>query len=243
MSSEDLEETKMNEITNAIKVINDMAISINSIESFVKMQEFASYLIGIRQKVLFAEAMAAAQAEMKPIIEDEENQQTRSTYASLAAVDDGIRKIYTRHGFSVTFSYEGYDEGSQTVRIIGELFHTGGFSKRYPMVIPADGKGLKGQVNMTRTHATGSAFTYAQRYALKLMFNLAIRDEDDDGNVAGDTGERISEEQLILLDEALSSVGASKPKFCTAFNLAKLSDLPAARFDEAMAMIEKKKNG
>jgi hypothetical protein len=40
---------------------------------------------------------------------------------------------------------------------------------------------------MTRTHATGSAFSYGKRYLLIGMFNLAIGD-DDDGNAAGRRG-------------------------------------------------------
>jgi hypothetical protein len=49
--------------------------------------------------------------------------------------------------------------------------------------MPADGKGAKGGDVMTRTHAAGSAFSYGQRYLLKLIFNIATG-EDDDGNAA-----------------------------------------------------------
>jgi hypothetical protein len=34
---------------------------------------------------------------------------------------------------------------------------------------------------MTRTHATGSAYSYGKRYLLSGIFNLAV-DDDDDGN-------------------------------------------------------------
>ena len=34
---------------------------------------------------------------------DSGNPQTRSKYASLAAIDRALRPIYTKHGFSVTF--------------------------------------------------------------------------------------------------------------------------------------------
>jgi hypothetical protein len=50
--------------------------------------------------------------------------------------------------------------------------------------MPIDTKGARGGDVMTRTHATGSAYTYGKRYLLIGMFNLSI-DDDDDGNSAG----------------------------------------------------------
>lgn len=50
--------------------------------------------------------------------------------------------------------------------------------------MPADGKGAKGGDVMTKTHAAGSAMSYGQRYLLKMIFNLAVGD-DDDGQKAG----------------------------------------------------------
>lgn len=38
---------------------------------------------------------------------------------------------------------------------------------------------------MTKTHAVGSGKTYAKRYLLKDIFNVAVGEDDDDGNSAG----------------------------------------------------------
>jgi hypothetical protein len=38
---------------------------------------------------------------------------------------------------------------------------------------------------MNLTHATSSAYSYGRRYLLIGAFNLAIDDDDDDGNAAG----------------------------------------------------------
>ena len=38
---------------------------------------------------------------------------------------------------------------------------------------------------MTRTHATGSAMTYAKRYLKNFIFDLQFKQKDDDGNAAG----------------------------------------------------------
>ena len=50
--------------------------------------------------------------------------------------------------------------------------------------MPADGKGAKGGDVMTKTHASGAAISYGSRYLLKAIFNLAIGEEDADGNAS-----------------------------------------------------------
>jgi hypothetical protein len=67
------------------------------------------------------------------------------------------------------------------------LGHVSGATRRYQIDMPIDTKGARGGDVMTRTHATGSAFSYGKRYLLIGMFNLAIGD-DDDGNAAGRRG-------------------------------------------------------
>lgn len=127
------------------------------------------------------DAMALAQAEMEPISKDLENPQTRSKYASLAALDAAIRPIYTAHGFGVTYDTEPWPEPN-TLLIVCYIMR-GRHSRRYQIPMPCDGMGPKGTPVMTRTHAVGSASSYGRRYLLCLGFNLVM--SDDDGNRAG----------------------------------------------------------
>jgi hypothetical protein len=57
--------------------------------------------------------------------------------------------------------------------------------------MPSDGKGAKGGDVMTKTHATGAAESYGMRYLLKMIFNIAIGEEDNDGNKFSALGERL----------------------------------------------------
>src|SRR6202030_1307723 len=70
------------------------------------------------------------------------------------------------------------------VRIICDVSHPDGHSRRYHLDMPVDGKGARGGDVMTKTHAMGSGITYGKRYLLGMIFNLAIV-KDDDGNAAG----------------------------------------------------------
>jgi hypothetical protein len=83
------------------------------------------------------------------------------------------------------------------------LTHAAGFTRKYLIDMPADGKGAKGNDVMTKTHATGSATQYGMRYLLKMIFNVAIG-EDDDGNAAG------SDEAAVILAEWIQVVSDCK---------------------------------
>jgi hypothetical protein len=128
-------------------------------------------------------AMAAAQAEMIPVAKDSDNLQTRSRYASYAALDAAVRPIYSKHGFALSFNTVP-DANVNSIRIVCDVVN-GGFCRRYSINMPADGVGAKGSAVMTRTHAAGSAVTYGMRYLLKMIFNIAVGEGDDDGNAAG----------------------------------------------------------
>src|SRR5690606_13896380 len=94
--------------------------------------------------------------------------------------------IYTSNGFALSFGTDPLDVES-VVRVTCHVSHVAGFTRKYAIDMPSDGKGAKGNDVMTKTHATGSATQYGMRYLLKMIFNVAIGDEyDDDGNQAGD---------------------------------------------------------
>lgn len=142
----------------------------------------------------FNAAMNAAQREMGRVSADAINPQTRSQYATYGKLDAAVRPIYTRHGFSISFN-EGEDAPEGYARILAYVSHSAGHTRTYKMDMPADGKGAKGGDVMTKTHATGSAHSYGRRYLLKDIFNIAIGEEDNDGNGPGDDGDEGGQQQ------------------------------------------------
>lgn len=139
-----------------------------------------------RAKQSFNRAMSAAQKKMKAVVPDAYNPQTKSKYASYEALDEAIRPVYTEHGFGLSFDTAD-TEKPETVRVLCYASHADGFERVYHIDMPADGKGAKGADVMTKTHATGSACSYGQRYLLRMIFNMSV-EKDDDGNRAGGHG-------------------------------------------------------
>lgn len=159
----------------------DPNVDIDKLERLIGMKERMEAEQNRRE---FDNAMASAQSEMDPIRADLENKQTKSRYASYAHLDTAVRPIYSTHGFALTFN-TGDAPNPSEVRVLCTVSHRAGHRQDYKIDMPADGKGPQGAAVMTRTHATGAAASYGQRYLLKLIFNLAVGDVDDDGNGAG----------------------------------------------------------
>lgn len=152
---------------------------IGTIERLVALQE---RMMGREAEMAFNAALNRAQAAMGPISADLTNPQTHSKYASYNAIDKKLRPIYSREGLALSFD-TGEAKSANMVSVICHVSHSLGHTRTYHVDMPADGKGAKGGDVMTLTHATGAAMSYGQRYLLKFIFNVAIGEDDNDGNL------------------------------------------------------------
>lgn len=157
-------------------------------------------------KKAYDEAMRQAQAEIRPIVVNAENNQTNSRYATYEALDAAIRPIYVKHGFSLEFDTADCPKPDH-VRIVCDVSCAGHTRTRH-IDMPADGKGAKGGDVMTKTHATGAAVTYGRRYLLGMIFNITIT-KDNDGNSANG-GQTITQEQYQELQALIEKTGRSE---------------------------------
>jgi ERF superfamily len=197
----------------------------------------------IAAEAAFNAAMSEVQGQMGRVKATLQNKQTNSVYADYAAYDRMLKPLYSRAGFGLSYGEDDSPKADH-VRVFCLVTHTApgamrSFTRRYHTDMPADGKGAKGGDVMTKTHATGSAFAYAQRYLLKLIFNVAVS-KDDDGNAAsGDPGAQdISALQLKELRDLIAEVDANEAAVCKACRVEMLEMLTVKQFGQAKAKLE-----
>lgn len=188
-----------NESQSLISVISqaakDPAVDLVKMQGLMELYE---RIEAKRSETAFNASMSVAQTAMRPIQADMTNPQTRSLYASYAKLDSKVRPIYTSNGFSLSFDTATADDPT-CIRVLCYVSHKDGHSRTYRVDMPADGKGAKGGDVMTKTHATGAGMTYGMRYLLKMIFNVAVGEDDTDGNQP--TAEEV---RKAAHDEALS---------------------------------------
>jgi hypothetical protein len=106
--------------------------------------------------------------------------------------------------------------------------------------MPADGKGAKGGDVMTKTHAAGSAKSYGKRYILKDVFNVAIGEEDNDGNGAGKPQEpTLTDKQVADLKALITEHGGNLSKLLRYLKVDALDQIIAKNYDWVVAEVKR----
>lgn len=210
------------------------------IDKMQRLMEMRDRELARMAQVEFNKAMSAAQAEMKPVARDADNDQTKSKYARYETISEAIQPFVAKHGFALTFS-EGTPAKENCIRTVCEVMHSAGHTKEYYADVPFDNVGMKGNANKTNTHAYGSTKSYGKRYLKCDIFDVALKNEDDDGNNAGDAPELISEEQAALIRRLIEETETDIEKFCGWAKIEAIPDLHAKNFQKVVEVLNQRR--
>ena len=180
----------------------DPNVDIAKMQALLEMRR---QIVKDNAAIAFNVAMGAAQAEMTPVTRDAVNESNKSRYARLETIDAVIRPIYTRHGFALTFNSPVTDSTGVTVSCTA--LHSDGHSKDYTLAGGIDTMGPAGKPNKTSIQGLGSSVSYLKRYLTCMVFNIQLRNEDDDA----DSADPISQEQAWAIRDMLDTL-AMEPK-------------------------------
>lgn len=214
------------------RAARDPNVDIDKMERLFQLQERAQER---QDNMDFNEALRGMQAEMPQVYKAKSNEQTRSTFADLSALNKAANPILAKWGFSTQFS-NAESPLDNHYRVKCDLSR-GPLIRQYFADVPIDNEGMKGTKNKTNTHGFGSSMSYGRRY-LKLMI-CDIATTDDDGNRAN-VVQQISVKQYTEIEGLLQSTDADKEKFCDFFGIETPDELPAARHKEAVDLLNRK---
>ncbi len=151
-------------------------------------------------------------------------------YARYEDIVEALRPVLAAHGFSLSHRV---NTAGERITVTGILGHEGGHSEETQFSAPPDTSG-----NKTQIHAIASTISYGKRYVTLTLTGIATEGEDDDAKKAT-AGATITEEQAEEIKAALDETGGLLPRFCAYWKLEKLTDLPTAKFTEAMNSIKR----
>lgn len=153
----------------SVALQNNAAIDVIERLAALREKELAR-----QSEVDFNDAMNRTQRTIKRVKPDLSNAQNKK-YASYVALDNEVRPIYSAEGFCLSF---GSDDCPlpEHVRVICHVSRSG-YTRRYQLDVPCDGKGAKGGDVMTKTDAVAAALSRGMRYLLKAIFNIPIGED------------------------------------------------------------------
>lgn len=171
-------------------------------------------------------ALAAAQAEMGPLVKGSTNPHFKSRYADLADLVTAVRGPLNQNGLAF-FHQIIRHEVAQDMRTV--LMH--GDSETsiecdVPLIVAKnDMQGMK------------SATTYAKRIGLESVTGVAP--EDDDGNAAVKAApQTVTPDQFVKLRDKAEEADVPEAKICSAFDAQSFQRFPADHFEKAMRKLQ-----
>ena len=181
----------------------------------------------------FNEAMLEAQAEMPRIVKDAAGAHSKTRYARLETVSQQVDPVARKHGFVLSYGMSDSPIDDH-YRIICDVSHRGGHTRRYFADIGSATTGAKGGGVMSAAQGSGASISFGRRYLKCMIFDLTILGEDVDAS--GQPVGVIGAADLKKLHAAMEFKNISEEKFEAAF-LCKPEQLPQRRFGEAMERI------
>lgn len=144
-----------------------------------------------------------------------------------------IKPILAKHGFGLSFRISQTPDRITTTAV---LSHRAGHREETAFSAPIDSTGSKNNVQ-----GWGSSFSYGKRYTGTAILNITTRGEDDDGKAAG-AGQPISDEQEEQIRKLIGETSTDIDQFLAFGKIESLSDMTAAAFPRALAMLQAKKS-
>lgn len=187
-------------------------------------------------KQAFDTDMVACQAEMPRIRKDGTIQIRKggevvgtTRYARLERIDEEVRPIYERYGFSISVSYVGMENNKYVFAAV--VRHKSGHSETHKMPLALDQSGAKND-----TQAMGSTFQYGRRYLLCGIFNIITVGEDNDANGP----QYISEDQALEIRDLIRETGGNEARFAAIYGAATIEEIPARMYRAALGVLRQK---
>ena len=190
----------------------------------------------------FDAAMQEAQKEVHALRWDKINPEKNSRYASYPKIDEMLKPIREKYGFSESFGVEPELPAPNVMMMYSDVTHkdeNGSHRRRYHLPMSISGEGPKGGGVMTAAQAVGNGSSLGMRYLEKLIWKIPmlVDKDDNDGNPVRTT---VSEPQAKILNDLYGRLGeATRAKvFEYMTNTYKqeikaVEDIPAGRYKHA----------
>ncbi|EJF82924.1 ERF family protein [Candidatus Bartonella washoeensis] len=178
----------------------------------------------------FVRDLSAMQTEYKSIEQNAINTHTKSIYTTLDKYIDAIKEPLAKHHFALFSRIK--EQGSDSVTVEMTLKHISGNEISTEGTFPFDATGSKNNIQ-----AVGSTLTYARRYLLGMLLNVARKEDDTDG-ITLLSG--VTPEQMNKIRELIEQTQADESKLLSFIGVKKFTDMSYKQAQTALFSLKKK---
>ncbi len=181
-----------------------------------------------------AKALCNAQGQMGGVVKDSSNPFFKSKYADITSVIKAIKQPFSDNGLSYTQFPISNEHG---VGVSTRLMHVSGQYLEMEYTLPTVKKDPQ---------SSGSAITYARRYALQSIAGIPVADDDAEaamlrGNENKSEVKTISENQIITIEKLLDETKSDRFRFLSWFKVGDIKDILANDYERVVSALEAKK--
>jgi len=204
-----------------------------NLETIEKLMGLQERFEASQARKAFNEAFAAFKAEAITVIRNRkvtDGPLKGRSYAELVSFVEAATPALSKHGLSASWDITRDDK--DWIEVTCTIEHVLGGNKRVALGGPPDTGGAKNALQ-----ARVSTVTYLERATFKAACGLAEQGDDADGGQA-DFGEKVTDEQAKTLRSLIEEVRADTVKFCQFFAIESIPDMPAAKYQRAVQLLE-----
>ena len=178
-----------------------------------------------------ATALCKAQGDMGGAVKDSSNPFFKSSYADLTSVIKAIKQPFSDNGLSYTQFPVSNEHG---VGVSTRLMHTSGQWLEMEYTLPTVKKDPQ---------ASGSAITYARRYALQSIAGIPTADDDAESAMIRNNQSKsavLSGDQAKEIKALLAEHGVDVKVFLKHFKATSVDQMLAVHYSKAVAALNAK---
>ena len=179
----------------------------------------------------FHQAMADFKANSPRITRDKKNKQYDSMYTTLGNLVNTVNPELSKNGLSASWDIKQNGIISVTCKITHKLGH----SECSSASAPSDASGSKNAIQQIK-----STVTYLKAVTFEAITGLASSEAnlDDDGLAAAT--EFIKDQEIIILKDYITSLGANEEKFLKYLGVESLDKIPMGDYQKALTALKAK---
>ncbi|WP_208441684.1 ERF family protein [Bartonella raoultii] len=218
--------------TTAMELILERAlqsdVDLDRLKSLLELREKE---IERQERQDFIRDLSAMQMEYKNIEQNALNTHTKSIYTTLDKYIDAIKEPLAKHHFALFSQIKEQNSNGITVEMT--LTHKSGNEISTQGTFPFDTTGSKNSIQ-----AVGSTITYARRYLLGMLLNVARKEDDTDGVtiLAG-----ISSEQMNEIKELMEQTQSKESDIISFIGVKSLTQMSYKQAQTVLFALKKKK--